>query len=125
MNEASEKRILYIEDNEENIYMLTLRLTRKGFNVSIAKDGQEGIDKAKLELPNLILCDVGLPIIDGYGVTKALKSDPLTKDIPIIVLTAHAMIEDKTKAFEAGANNYETKPIVMDELLRKINELLP
>lgn len=124
MNEASEKRILYIEDNEENIYMLTLRLTRKGFNVSIAKDGQEGIDKAKLELPNLILCDVGLPIIDGYGVTKALKSDPLTKDIPIIVLTAHAMIEDKTKAFEAGANNYETKPIVMDELLRKIIELL-
>lgn len=118
------KHILYIEDNEENIYMLNLRLTRKGYEVSTAKDGEEGIKKAKELLPDLILVDVGLPILDGYDVTKHLKSDPKTKSIPIIILTAHALLEDKLKAFEAGADEFETKPVVMQALLTKINQLL-
>lgn len=124
MNDTDKKHILYIEDNEENIYMLNLRLTRKGFDVSIAKDGEEGIIKAKELLPDLIIVDVGLPLMDGYDVTKHLKNDPQTSSIPVIILTAHAMVEDKQKSLEAGADEFETKPVVMKELLSKINQLI-
>ncbi len=117
-------RILLVEDNEMNRDMLSRRLTRKGHEISIAVDGQEGMDKALSEKPDLILMDLSLPVIDGWEATRRLKAQDDTKSIPIIALTAHAMSEDREKALKIGADDYDTKPIDFKSLLAKINLLL-
>ena len=116
-------KILLVEDNELNRDMLTRRLERKEFTVICAKDGQEGIDIAKSEKPDIILMDLSLPVVDGWTVAKILKADTITRSIPIIALTAHAMKGDREKALEAGCDDYDTKPIDFDRLLDKINTL--
>lgn len=116
--------ILYVEDNEDNIFMLSRRLKRAGYTVSIARDGSQGIDAAATELPDLILMDLGLPVIDGWEATRRLKASDQTKDIPIIALTAHAMAGDSEKARECGCDDYDSKPVVLKRLLSKIEALL-
>mgnify|MGYP001308535192 CR=1 FL=1 len=113
-------KILIVEDNEMNRDMLSRRLERKGFDVVMAEDGQRGVNMAKSESPDLILMDLGLPIIDGWEATSQIKKDDKTKNIPIIVLTAHAMSGDREKALEAGADEYDTKPVEFKRLLGKI-----
>jgi len=116
-------KVLYIEDNEDNIYMLKMRLEKKGFEVVIARDGQAGLNAALTVSPDIILLDVGLPVLDGYQVAKKAKSDPKIAHIPIIMLTANALAEDRDKALKAGANEYEPKPVNMQNLLAKIEAL--
>lgn len=118
------KKILYVEDNEDNIYMLTNRLTRKGYEIVIATDGEQGVKMSQSERPDLIIMDLGLPIIDGWEAIRQIKSFPETGHIPIIALTAHAMAHDRAKAHEAGCNDFDTKPVDMPRLLRKIQVLL-
>ena len=115
--------VLLIEDNELNRDMLTRRLERKEFIVSCAEDGQSGIDMAKNEMPDIILLDLSLPIIDGWNVARQLKADTNTKDIPIIALTAHAMKGDREKALDAGCDDYDTKPVNLEGLLDKMHKL--
>jgi two-component system cell cycle response regulator DivK len=117
-------KILLVEDNEMNRDMLSRRLERKGFAVVMAVDGQQGVDMAHTENPELILMDMSLPIIDGWEATRRLKADESTKAIPIIALTAHAMSGDREKALEAGADEYDTKPVELPRLLGKIQALL-
>jgi len=117
-------KILLVEDNEMNRDMLSRRLKKKGFEVEIAVDGQEGVDKAKSISPDLILMDLSLPVLDGWGATKAIKANPETSSIPIIALTAHAMAGDREKAMEAGADEYDTKPIELKRLISKINSFI-
>ncbi|STY31381.1 two-component system, OmpR family, copper resistance phosphate regulon response regulator CusR [Legionella wadsworthii] len=117
-------KILIVEDNELNLDMLSRRLQRKGFDVISAVDGEKGVDKAKAERPDLILMDLSLPVLDGYGATRQLKSDPATSTIPIIALTAHAMVGDREKAVAAGCDEYEVKPIEFPRLLEKIESLV-
>jgi len=114
-------KILYVEDNEENIYMLSRRLKKKGFEIVIARDGEEGIALAQHESPDLILMDLSLPKLDGWGATKQLKGNSETQHIPIIALSAHAMAEHKASALEAGCDDYDTKPVDLARLLSKIN----
>ena len=118
-------KILLIEDNELNLDMLTRRLERKGFSIIAARDGLSGIEKANQEKPELIIMDLSLPILDGWGAAKKLKADNVTKSIPIIALTAHAMKGDKEKAMETGCDDYDTKPVDFQRLMGKINTLLP
>jgi len=113
-------RILLVEDNEMNRDMLSRRLERKGYHVVIAVDGQQAIDFAASEKPDLILMDMSLPVVDGWEATRRLKADDQTKQIPIVAQTAHAMAEDDLKAREAGCNDYDTKPIELPRLLEKI-----
>ena len=115
--------VLLIEDNELNRDMLTRRLERKEFIVLCAKDGQSGIDMAKNEMPDIILLDLSLPVIDGWNVARQLKADTNTKDIPIIALTAHAMKGDREKALDAGCDDYDTKPVNLEGLLDKMHKL--
>ena len=117
-------KILIVEDNEMNRDMLSRRLIRKGFEVVMAEDGQKGVDMSVSERPDLILMDLSLPVMDGWQATSTIKEAEGTKDIPIIVLTAHAMAGDREKALEAGADEYDTKPIEFKRLLGKINEFL-
>ena len=117
-------RILLVEDNEMNRDMLSRRLQRRGFDVVIAVDGQEGVEMARSETPELILLDMSLPILDGWEVAKALKSDDRTAAIPIIALTAHAMADDREKALSAGCDDYDTKPVELLRLLGKMDGLL-
>lgn len=117
-------KILLVEDNEMNGDMLSRRLFKRGHEVTIALDGQEGIDKAKEITPDLILMDMSLPVKDGWVATSELKSDTATKQIPIIGLSAHAMSGDHEKAIAAGCDDYDTKPIEIDRLLAKIDLLL-
>jgi CheY-like chemotaxis protein len=117
--------ILYAEDNEDNIYMLKLRLKKKGYDIITAENGLEAVNKAKDSKPDLILMDVGMPIMDGHEATKRIKADPETKHIPIIILTAHALVTDKEKAKEIGADDFETKPVNASSLMEKIKKLLP
>jgi two-component system, cell cycle response regulator DivK len=117
-------KILLVEDNEMNRDMLSRRLERKGYTVVIAVDGQQGVDMTLSEKPELILMDMSLPIIDGWEATRRLKADEKTKGIPIIALTAHAMSGDREKALEAGADEYDTKPVELPRLLSKIQALL-
>jgi Response regulators consisting of a CheY-like receiver domain and a winged-helix DNA-binding domain len=112
--------ILLIEDNEMNRDMLSRRLRRNGYEVSLARDGQEGINKVKILEPDLILMDMGLPILDGWEATRQLKTDLEVAHIPIIALTAYAMAEDRDNALQAGCDDYETKPIELSRLLEKI-----
>jgi CheY-like chemotaxis protein len=117
-------KLLYVEDNEDNIYMLSRRLKRNGFDLVIARDGEEGVEKAEKEEPDLILMDLSLPKLDGWGATKALKKNKKTQHIPIIALSAHAMQEHKESALQAGCNDYDTKPVDFARLLSKIEEQL-
>src|ERR1039458_1606404 len=104
-------RILIVEDNEMNRDMLSRRLERKGYSISMAVDGGEGVQKAAAEKPDLILMDMSLPVLDGWEATRQVKANPETKDIPVIALTAHAMAGDRDKTIEAGCDDYDTKPI--------------
>lgn len=117
-------RILIVEDNEMNRDMLSRRLIKRGFEVSIAEDGQAGINMAKTLMPDLILMDMSLPVIDGWEATQTLRADAATAAIPIIALMAHAMPSDKERALEAGCTDYDTKPIDLPRLLVKINGCL-
>jgi two-component system cell cycle response regulator DivK len=118
------KRILLVEDNEMNRDMLSRRLERKGYAVMLAVDGLSGTELAKSALPDLILMDMSLPILDGWEATRILKNDELTFSIPIIALTAHAMSGDREKAKEAGCDDYDTKPVDLPRLLGKIEALI-
>ena len=117
-------KILLVEDNEMNRDMLSRRLKRKGFEVVMAEDGQKGVALASSESPDLILLDMSLPILDGWEVARRVKDDAGTRDIPIIALTAHAMVGDREKALEAGCDEYDTKPVELPRLLEKIQSLL-
>lgn len=117
-------KILLVEDNEMNRDMLSRRLARKGLQVLIAVDGEQGVAMAKSEFPDLILMDMSLPILDGWSATRHLKATPATQTIPIIALTAHAMSGDRSKCIEAGCDDYDTKPIEFNRLLGKIQALL-
>ena len=117
-------KILIVEDNEMNRDMLSRRLERKGFSIVMAEDGKKGVDMSISETPDLILMDLSLPIMDGWEATSTIKENPETKDIPIIVLTAHAMAGDREKALEAGADEYDTKPIEFKRLLGKIKDFI-
>ncbi|PYS28414.1 MAG: two-component system response regulator [Acidobacteria bacterium] len=117
-------RVLLVEDNEMNRDMLSRRLSRRGFDVLIAVDGAQGIQVAKTELPDLILMDMSLPVVDGWDATRQLKTDTQTQSIPVIALTAHAMSGDRDKALSAGCDDYDTKPIDLDRLLGKMERLL-
>jgi CheY-like chemotaxis protein len=117
-------RILLVEDNEMNRDMLSRRLERRGYTVLIAVDGQQGLDMATAEKPDLILLDMSLPILDGWEVAKRLKSDDSLKVMPVIALTAHAMAGDRERALQAGCDDYDTKPVELPRLLQKIETLL-
>jgi len=117
-------KLLYVEDNEDNVYMLTRRLKRKGYEVLVASDGAEGIELARAQAPALILMDLSLPVLDGWEATRRLKADPATSGIPVIALSAHAMAGDRDAALAAGCDDFDTKPVDLDRLLGKIAALL-
>jgi CheY-like chemotaxis protein len=117
-------KILLVEDNEMNRDMLSRRLIRNGHEVSIAIDGQQGVDMAMAQLPDLILMDMSLPVIDGWEATRQIRANGATGKIPVIALTAHAMAGDREKAMEAGCDDYDTKPVEITRLLGKILALL-
>ena len=117
-------KILYVEDNPDNVYMLTRRLKKKGFELIIAGDGQEGIDKAIEENPDLILMDLSLPTMDGWTATAEIKKIEGVKDIPIIALSAHAMPEHRDRAIKAGCSDYDTKPVDIKRLLNKMGQYI-
>ena len=118
-------KILYVEDNEDNVFMLTRRLTKRGYDVVVAGDGEQGVARATEEQPALIIMDLSLPVLDGWEATRRLKSNPATQNIPVIALSAHAMPGDAEKALAAGCDDYDTKPVEMKRLLSKISALLP
>ena len=117
-------RILLVEDNEMNRDMLSRRLERKGYEVLIAVDGQNGVERVQADAPDLVLMDMSLPILDGWEATRRIKADPATLHIPVIALTAHAMSSDRDRALEAGCDDYDTKPIDFPRLLAKMDALL-
>ena len=117
-------RILYVEDNEDNVYMLKRRLERRGFTVEIAGDGAAGVAYAKATPPDLILMDLSLPVMDGWEASRQLKAAPETKGIPIIALSAHVLEGERQKALAAGCDEFDTKPVELDRLLGKIEALL-
>ena len=118
-------KILYVEDNEDNICMLKNRLTRKGFTVLVANDGAQGVMMATTEQPDMILMDLSLPGLDGWEATRRIKAAPETRHIPVIALTAHAMTGEREKALAAGCNDFDTKPVELTRLLSKIRSLTP
>jgi two-component system cell cycle response regulator DivK len=118
-------KILYIEDNDDNVYMLKNRLTRAGFTVAIATNGVQGVAMAASEHPDLIIMDLTLPDMDGWEATQRIKADPATTHIPIVALTANAMAGDREKAIAAGCDDFDTKPVEMPRLLDKIRALAP
>jgi CheY-like chemotaxis protein len=118
-------KILYVEDNDDNIYMLKNRLSRAGFTVIIANDGEQGVAMAASEQPDLVLMDLSLPGIDGWEAARRLKAAPETRRIPIIALTAHVMPGDREKALGAGCDEFDTKPVDLPRLLTKIHALSP
>jgi two-component system cell cycle response regulator DivK len=117
-------KILLVEDNEINRDMLSRRLERRGYRVAIALDGEQGVSMAGLEAPDLILMDMSLPVLDGWEAARRLKAAPETRSIPIIALTAHAMVGDREKAIESGCDDYDTKPVEFQRLLEKIETIL-
>lgn len=116
-------KILYVEDNEDNVYMLQRRLTRKGYDVIIAKDGAQGVALAKSDHPAVILMDLSLPVLDGWEASRRLKEMPETESIPIIALSAHVFEGEREKALAAGCDDYDTKPVDFNRLLSKIDAL--
>jgi Response regulators consisting of a CheY-like receiver domain and a winged-helix DNA-binding domain len=118
-------KILYVEDNDDNVYMLKMHFELLGgFEMLVAEDGEVGCKKAAAEMPDLILMDLDLPIVDGWQATRRLKADQKTRKIPIIALTAHAMSGSREKALAAGCDEFDTKPIDFDRLMQKINLVL-
>lgn len=117
-------KLVLVEDNEMNVDMLSRRLVRRGFEVVIARDGEEGVRMVQIEKPDLVLMDMSLPVLSGWQATEQLKADPDTRAIPIIALTAHAMAEDRQKTIDAGCDDYDTKPVEFKRLLEKINSLV-
>ena len=117
-------KILYVEDNEMNRDMLSRRLTRRGYEIIMAFDGQAGLDMMRSDTPDLVLMDKGLPVLDGWEATIQAKADDSINSIPIIALTAHALESDKLKALECGADDFDTKPVDFKRLLEKIEALL-
>jgi CheY-like chemotaxis protein len=117
-------KILLVEDNEMNRDMLSRRLERKGYQVVMAIDGEEGVSMAQSESPDLILMDLSLPVLDGWAATERIKSNPATQAIPVIALSAHAMSSERDRAFQAKCDDYDTKPVEMPRLLEKIEALL-
>ncbi len=118
-------KILIVEDNEMNRDMLSRRLERRGFTVVMAVDGQQGVDSARSEKPDIVLMDMSLPVKDGWTATREIKADPELASLPVIALTAHAMEGDREKAMAAGCDDYDTKPIELPRLLEKIQKFLP
>ena len=116
-------KVLLVEDNEANRDMLSRRLERRGFDVVFAVDGAEGVAKSKTELPDIVLMDMSLPVMNGWEATRAIKADATTKHIPVIALTAHSMAGDREKAMEAGCDDYDTKPVELPRLLEKMAAL--
>jgi len=117
-------KILLVEDNEMNRDMLSRRLVKRGYEVVIAVEGEQGVALARTDSPDIVLMDMSLPVLDGWEATRRLKSDPATRQIPIIALTAHAMAGDREKAREAGCDDFDTKPVELPRLLSKIEGLL-
>jgi two-component system, cell cycle response regulator DivK len=117
-------KVLLVEDNEMNRDMLSRRLIRRGFQVVFAMDGQQGVDLARSEHPDIILMDMSLPVIDGWEATRRVKADDTTRGVPVIALTARAMSGDREKAIEAGCDDYDTKPVELDRLIGKIERLI-
>jgi two-component system cell cycle response regulator DivK len=118
------KKLLYVEDNDDNIYMLSNRLQREGFVVVIARNGSEGVQLAHNELPDLIIMDLVLPEMDGFQATRELRLSPATRDIPVIALSASVLPEDQHRAIEAGCDTFEIKPVDFTSLLEQINRFL-
>ncbi|AJD40178.1 response regulator [Rhizobium sp. SEMIA 4085] len=118
-------RILYVEDNDDNIYMLSARLRRKGYEVVVATDGDQGVARARSDAPALILMDLSLPVLDGWEATRRLKALAETRGIPVIALSSHAMAGDREAALAAGCDDFDTKPVDFARLLGKIKALLP
>jgi CheY-like chemotaxis protein len=118
-------RILYVEDNDDNVYLLKMLFELlDGFEIIVAEDGELGCEKAAAEHPDIILMDLDLPVVDGWEATRRLKADLVTRGIPIIALTAHAMSGSREKALAAGCDDFDTKPIDFDRLMQKIGQLL-
>ena len=118
-------RILYVEDNDDNVYVVKNRLTRAGFTVLIATDGAQGVAMAADERPDLILMDLGLPVLDGWEAVRRIKAAPQSRNIPVIALSAHAMPGDPERAIAAGCDDFDTKPVDFKRLLDKIRALMP
>ena len=117
-------KVLVVEDNEMNRDMLSRRLQRRGYEVIVSVDGEDGVSKAQSDSPDIILMDMDLPILDGWAATRKLKASPETRSIPVIALTAHAMAGDREKAMEAGCDDYDTKPVEFSRLTEKMEKLL-
>ena len=117
-------KILLVEDNEMNRDMLSRRLILRGYEVVIAEDGRMALEMALREFPDLVLMDMGLPVMDGWEATRQLKTDPRTASLPVIALTAHAMADDRLRALDAGCDDFDTKPIDLDRLLGKVAALV-
>jgi len=117
-------KILYVEDNDDNIYMLSNRLRRRGYEVVVARDGMQGVAMAKSEQPSLIIMDLVLPDIDGWEATRRIRSEPLTREIPVIALSASVTSEDKDRSIAAGCDDFDTKPVQLERLMQKIELLL-
>ena len=117
-------KILYVEDNEDNIYMLKSRLQRRGYDVVIAMDGEQAVEMALAEEPSLIIMDLSLPNVDGWEATRRLKANEKTMHIPVVALSAHAMVGDREMALDAGCDDYDTKPVEFERLLDKMRALL-
>jgi CheY-like chemotaxis protein len=118
-------KVLYVEDNDDNVYMLRMRFELlEGFQILVAEDGAIGVEKATTELPDVILMDLDLPVIDGWEATRRIRGNDRTRHIPIIALTAHAMSGTREKALAAGCDEFDTKPIDFDRLLGKVNHVL-
>ena len=115
--------VLYIEDNDDNAYMLSRRLTKRGFKVVVSPDGEAGVEAARALLPDIILMDLNLTVLDGMAATRILKLDKLTANIPIIVVSSHVLPGEREASIEAGCDEYETKPIDFQRLLKKIQQL--
>jgi two-component system cell cycle response regulator DivK len=117
-------KVLLVEDNELNRDMLSRRLARRGYDVVFAVDGQQGLEMARSEKPDIILMDMSLPVMDGWEATRRVKADDAIGNVPVIALTAHTMSGDREKALEAGCDDYDTKPVELDRLIEKIERLL-
>ena len=117
-------RVLIIEDNEENRDALARRLRRRGYDVVMACDGQQGVEMAKSESPDLVLMDMNMPVLDGWRASRIIRSDPAIAALPIIGLTAHALAGDREKAIQAGCSDYHTKPVDFPQLMTQIETLL-
>jgi CheY-like chemotaxis protein len=121
---ADPVRIVYVDDDRDNVFVLTRRLGRRGYDVAVAGDGAAGIETVRRLKPALVLMDMSLPIVDGWEATRQLKADPETRGIPVIGLSSHAMVGDREAALAAGCDDYETKPIEIERLVAKMQQLL-